>query len=135
MKRTISFLKHWPYQDQTGPVWFNPLIFRGFSSCGVVDFSVLSWCLPRRSQLSCEKPKLLARRINISTLVVKELKMIQYQSDSGFSVSFGGPSFFGAFHVHWPSLTTTRFTIEKQNCNDASLINYIFFKWLFFVSV
>ena len=86
------------------------------------------YCLdvsPNFHNLSCEKLKQLVRRINISILVVKGLKIIQYQSDSGFSVSFGGPSFFGAFLVHWPSLTTTRFTIEKQNCNDASLTNYI----------
>ena len=56
------------------------------------------------------------------------LKM--YQSDSGFSVSFGGPSFFGAFHVHWPSLTTTRFTIEKQKCYMMPLFLLLTLKFI-----
>lgn len=37
-----------------------------------------------------------------------------HQSDSGYSVSFGGLAFFGAFHAHWPSMTSSRFTIENN---------------------
>lgn len=42
------------------------------------------------------------------------------KSDSGFSVSFGGIAFFGAFHVHWPSITTSRFIPEKLNSKASS---------------
>lgn len=68
----------------------------------------------------------------ISSLGLKGLQIIQYQSDSGFSVSFGGLAFFGAFHAHWPSLTTSRFTIEKQNC--LWCLNLIYFNNLYLFS-
>ena len=61
MKITNSLLKHWPYQGQTGPVWFNPLIFRGFSTFDVIDFSILSWCLSKLSQLILWKTKTVSK--------------------------------------------------------------------------
>lgn len=56
---------------------------------------------------------------------------VDHGTDSGLSVSFGGLAFFGAFHVHWPSMTSSRFTPEKQNCKDAlrsALICVIYLK-------